>query len=110
MRSLINFFRFLRENGWERTWDRWKYNYAMLDTPEQLLRKEVFGYVGAMFGLLIGLVFMFFRGLWFISVVMGFSCFIMNCQLKSKLRQLRLLKNIKEEFESQIDDIGGDVK
>ena len=101
---ISNFIRSVKEIGWKETYEKIKYNYAMLDTPEQLLKKELFGYFGAMMGTLIGLYFLIAKGFWYISIPVAFSMLIMYAQFKGKLKQLTILKNMDREIRKQLLD------
>lgn len=71
MRPIINFIKYSKKHGFKKAWKELKYNYYVLDDPEQLLNKKIFGRMGAITGLGIAMVFMAFRSLWYFWVFMG---------------------------------------
>lgn len=98
MKGIFNFIRHCRIYGFRETFEKWKYNYYMLDTPEQLLKKEIIGYIGGIGGLLLAMVMFTVRGMWFVCIAMGFSIFIMYAQLKGKLKSLQILRDVQKDF------------
>lgn len=102
--NLLNVYRSIKKIGWKKTKEKWYYNYVMLETPEQLLRKEIYGYIGTIGGLLIAIVIFISRGLWYVCIAMAFSLLIMYSKLKGTLKQQQELKDIEEQFQEQTED------
>ena len=104
MKPIINLFKHAKKHGWKKTMQDWKYNFIMLESPEQILRKEIIGYIGTLMGLLLASVIFISRGMWFISVIMCFSMLIAYANLKGKLKQSQILKDIKKQFDDEGDE------
>ncbi len=102
--NLLNVYRSIRKIGWKKTKEKWYYSYVMLETPEQLLKKEIFGYIGTIGGLLLAIIIMISRGYWYITIAMAFSLLIMYSKLKGTLKQQQELKNIKEQFNADTEE------
>ena len=100
IKSIVKFFKYWKKHGWNKTSKDLKYNYLMLETPENLLKKEITSYIGVLGALLLALVFLAFRGFWYISLIMLFSIAISYYQMKGKLIQLKKLKEMTEQFEN----------
>jgi len=95
----LNFFKHWKKHGYRKTVEAWKKNYYFLDTPEQLLRKEIISYIGIIGAQLIALVILAFRGVWYISLIMLFGIGIGYYAMKGKLMQLRKLREMTRQFE-----------
>jgi len=93
--------KYWRKYGWKKTWKQLKYNYVMLDTPEQLLRKEIIGYIGAIIGMLVGITMFIWKGTWYYTIAMLFTILIFYAQLKGKLKQLKILKEMEEQYKKK---------
>lgn len=106
-KNIIHLVKYLKKYGWKKTREEWYYRYSMLDTPEQLIKKEIYGYIGAITGLVLSTIYFLIKGMWTISLAMGGSCWIMQIQMKQKLRQLRALRDIQKQFDE--DDKVGDM-
>lgn len=104
----LNFFKHWKTHGWRRTVKDWKKNYYYLDTPEQLLKKEITSHVGMIGAFLIALVSFAYKGSWSISLIMVFATAVSYYTMKGKLMQLRKLKEMMEQFNDiKGDDING---
>ena len=95
---ILRLIRYVKKHGWEKAKKEWKRQYLLLETPEQLLKKEIIGYTGALFGMTIAIIVLLMRGTWYLTIAMVFVTFIMWTQLKGRLKQKQLLKDIKENF------------
>jgi hypothetical protein len=98
VKAVSNFIKSCRKYGYKETMKKWKYNYLMLETPEGLIKKRIIGYIGGIFGIVFAIIVFIRRGFWFITIAMGFSVLIMYANLKGDLKQLQVLKDLKEQF------------
>ena len=96
MKALNNFIKSVRKVGWKETWKQLKYNFVMLESPEQLLKIEITGFAGALFGTLFAFIYLLVVGMWYITIAVGFSVLITYSGLKQKLQQRQQLENIKK--------------
>jgi hypothetical protein len=99
MNQINKFIKHWKKYGWKKTIEKWKYNYVMLDTPEQLAQKEIYGYIGAMGGLLLAIVVLVSRGTWYIVIALGATMWIMYMQFKQKLQSLQNIKDMNKQLE-----------
>lgn len=104
--SIANLFRYAKKHGWQKTLEDWKYNYIMQDTPEQLLTKEIYGYIGMMGALLLAIVILSLNGFWYIALVMLFSIWIAYAQFKGRLKQRKQLIDIKKQLKEAEQENG----
>lgn len=100
--ALSKFCKSVNEVGWTQTWRKLKYNYALLETPESLLRRQIIGYLGTMFGVVIGIIFVIPSKTWWLSIILGFTLLVMYAQFKGALKQLKTLRKIQEEFDDGV--------
>ena len=98
-KNIRNFIRVVRRDGFKLAWEKFKYQFAMLQTPEQNLKNEMAGYIGTMVGLLIATPFMLFMGRWYFCFVTVGGFWISMTQFRGKLKQIYLLRDIKKNFE-----------
>ena len=96
MKAITNLIKSIKREGWKRTKKKWYYNFVMLQTPEKLMEQEITGYIGSMVGIVFAMIFMWIKGLWYITFAMAFSLLILYAQLKGKLKQKQILKDIKD--------------
>lgn len=89
---IINLFKYARKHGWKETFKQWKYNYLMLETPEQLIKKEIIGYLGSIIGMCIAIVMFVLLGYWYLVVAIAFTILIQYSQLVGKLKVLQQFK------------------
>ncbi len=108
--NLLNVYRLIKKIGWKATKKKWYYNYIMLETPDQLLKKEIFGYIGTIGGLLIAIIIFISRGYWYVTIAMAFSLLIMYAKLKGTLKQQQELKNIQEQFDGMDEVVEDEVE
>ena len=94
----FNIITYTRKHSFKEAWEKTKYRYAMSDTPEQIARKEVIGYIGSITGLLFAMIFLILRGSWYFSIALVFGIYLMSLQLKLKLKYLYALKDIEKKF------------
>ena len=91
-------YRAIRRDGWRKTYEQWMYNYYMLDTPEQILRKELMSLAATTIGLLIATPFMWFGNRWYFCIVTLAGAYLSWLSFKTKKKQLITLEEIKKEF------------
>lgn len=99
---VLNFLRYGRKHGFRKAWRDLLYNYAMLDTPEQQLKKQLVGYVGSMLGLVLAGVVFWFRGNWQLIPVFCFSELIMYANFKSVLKQFYSYQDAKRLYGDEL--------
>jgi len=99
MNPVFNFVKIARRDGWLKAWKKLQYQYIMLETPEQQLKKEVFGYCGMLLGVTLAGVVFAWRRQYHLVPLFAFIFYINLTQAKGKYRQLLTLKDIKEKFE-----------
>ena len=90
----------IKKHGWKKTWENLKYNFVMLETPKGMVKKRIMGGVVAICGLIIVTFIFLFRGSWGLSLIMCGTFLIFYSNLKGDLKQLRILKDLEEEFGS----------
>lgn len=98
IKNIKNLLKYIRVHGYHKAMRDWKKAYLSLETPEQLLKKEIYSYVGLIGAMLIAAVVLAWSGSWHISLVLVFSIGIAYTQLKGKLMQLNKLKEMMENF------------
>lgn len=98
--GVYKFYKSVRKIGLSKTWHKVTYNYALLETPENLLKKQIIGHIGTMFGITIGIIFVIPSKTWWLSIVLGFILLSTYAQFKGALKQLKTLRQIKGEFET----------
>ena len=94
MKPLTNFIRAWKKYGFKETCKKLKYNFVMLSTPESLLQQEIIGYIGSIGGLVLAIVFLLYYRIWYIVFVLGFGIVIQQAQLRGKLKQKQILKDL----------------
>lgn len=87
-----------KEIGWKKTWGKWKYNFIMLDTPQQLLRKEVYGWTGALCGNGLAFILTAWTKNYIMLMLYAGLMLVFYSNVKGKLKQLQTLKDIEENF------------
>lgn len=75
----------------------------MLDTPEQILNKKIFGRMGAVVGIGIAMVFMAFRDLWYFWVFMGALMYLQYIEMKQEMRQRENVRKLMKQAEGGKD-------
>lgn len=98
-KPIRNFIRSVKKVGWKETWKQFKYNFVMLETPEQQMKIEIIGFYGSMAGTLFALIYLLFTGLWFITFAVGFSLLIQYGGLKGKLQRRQQFEDVKKMAE-----------
>lgn len=98
MKAIKNLYKHWKKHGWKKTKKELYRNYVMLETPQQLLKKEIMGYLGGILGFLIIIVFFITTKRYLYIVSTGFMLLIFYAQLKGKLKHLQQLKDMEEEF------------
>ena len=96
--SILNLIKYIRKHGWKKGMADWKYQFVMLDTPKQLLKKEIVTYYGALAGMTLAIIVLLTRGVWYIVIPMFFTLFIMWYQLKGKLQALENYKALEKQM------------
>lgn len=76
---------------------RWKQGLMDL-TPIQIMRSQIVGYYGNIFGIIFATVFLMMNGLWYFIIFMVFTTFLQIMQLIALLQKHN---NLKEIFEKQ---------
>lgn len=99
MNALTNFIKIARRDGVKETWKKLQYNYVLLETPEQQIKKELYGYCGMLGAIILVLSVFAYRRQWFLLPLFAFIFWVNYCQAKGKYKQLLTLKSIKEKFE-----------
>ena len=109
-KAISKLYKHIKKHGWKETMKKWKYNYIMLETPEGIIKKRIFGGIGAICGLIFALLIFLYKGLWYITIAMGFSIIIMYANLKADMKQLQILKDLKEKFgDGEPDEFRKDI-
>lgn len=94
----FNIISYAIKHTWKEAWEKTKYRYAMLDTPEQIAKKEVIGLIGSIFGLLFAMLFLVLNGSWYFLIALAFGIYLMGMQLKLKLKYIYALRDIEKQF------------
>ena len=102
--AILNLIKYVRKHGWKKGMEDWKYQFLMLDTPKQLLKKEIVTYYGALGGMTLAIIVLVTRGSWYIGIPMFFALFIMWYQLKAKLQALERMKIFEEQIKELEDN------
>ena len=102
MRSPLNFLKYWRKHGWKKTWDDSKYNYVVLDTPVQLLKKELYGHATALLGFLIAFGWAAGTGNWWLIVLFLGMTYVQYVQFKQKLLHYNKIKKLEAEFDKEV--------
>lgn len=109
MNNPLNLFKYWRKWGWKKTKKEWTKQYLMLETPENLLKKEIGGYIGMMAALLFALVVFAFKKSWSVAILFLVSIYIAYTQMKGKLMQLHKLNEMTRQFQESGGDKDGTV-
>ena len=96
--SPLNLLKYWKEHGYKKTMKEWKKNYLFLDTPEQLLKKEIYSHIGMIGAFLVALVSFAYRGSWAVSLIMIFGAATSYYTMKGKMMQLNRLREMVEQF------------
>ena len=99
MKNPLNFFKHWKKHGLKKTVEEWRYQFVMLDTPEGLTKKEAIGYSGALIGGIWGIIYYLLQGNWGFMILLAGISLVFYSQMKGKLKQLQMLKDMKERFE-----------
>ena len=97
-RNTMRLLKVVKRDGVKESYRKWKYNYYMLETPENILRKELLSLFATTCGLLIATPFMFYSGRWYFSIVTLAGAWLSWLSFKTKKKQLITLEEIKKEF------------
>jgi hypothetical protein len=95
---IVSLFKYAHKHGWKETFKQWKYNYLMLETPEQLIKKEIIGYIGSIIGMCIAIMMFVFLGYWYLVVAIAFTILIQYSQLVGKLKVLEQFRESQERL------------
>jgi len=98
IKGITNFIKSWKKYGFKEARKKLYYNYVMLETPEGIIKKRILGGVGSISGLIMAMFIFLYRGMWFITIIMGFSALIMYANLKGDLKQLQVLKDLEKQF------------
>ena len=102
--GIIKFYKHWKKHGFKKTMDQLKYNYIMLETPQQILKKQLIGYSGSMVAtILCGTIF-FIKGSWYITVLFFFTLFIQYAGFKQTLQQFYTINNIETLMEHKEEE------
>ena len=101
--SISNFIKSWKKYGWKETIKKLKYQYIMLETPEGIIKKRIVGYVGGICGLILAMWILLMKGMWYVTIAIGFSILIMYANLKGDMKQLQVLKDLEEQFKKEIE-------
>jgi len=100
MKQITNLINHWKIHGWKKTKADWYYNFVMLETPEQTLKKQILGYCGSIIGMIFAIVVLIYKDLWYITIAMAFMILIQYASLKQHLKQKQVLKDIKNKYEN----------
>lgn len=100
----VNFYKYQKKEGFKKAYKDWKYQFIMLDTPKQLLKKEIMSYSGLLGGMTLAIIILITRGNWYFAIPMLFTLLIMWYQLKAKLKALQSWKDLEEQTKELVDD------
>ena len=98
IKAISNIISSWKKYGFKETRKKLYYNYVMLETPESMVKKRITGGIGAIFGLVFAIIFFIRKGVWYITIPIGFSILILYANLKGDLKQLQILKDLKKQF------------
>jgi len=98
IKAITNFIKSWKKYGFKETKKKLYYNYVMLETPEGIIKKRIFGGIGAISGLIMAMFIFLYRRMWYVTIIMGFSALIMYANLKGDLKQLQILKDLEKQF------------
>jgi hypothetical protein len=101
IKGISNFIKSWKKYGLKKTIEKWKYNYIMLETPQGIIKKRIWGGIGTISGLIIAMFIFLYKQMWYITIIMGFSALIVYANLKGDLKQLQTLKDLEKEFEEE---------
>ncbi len=104
----FNLFRYWKKHGWKETKKQWNYNFLMLDTPEQSIKKEIYGFIGLIGALFFATVSFAVKGSWAVTAVFTCSLWLAYVQLKQKLKQLKILRDMSNPEEEEYEEVGVD--
>lgn len=82
---------------------RWKKGLREL-TPSQLLHAKLVGYAGSTIGLILAWIVLWFRGMWFFSVIMFFAIFLNVISYITTWQQWKTMC----EFQDSVNTLGDD--
>ena len=85
MSGLKQFLICWKRDGFKKTWKRMKYNYVMLDSPEQMLKKEIWGGCGMLGAIVLVLSVFAYRKQYFLLPLFVFIFYVNFTQVKGKL-------------------------
>jgi len=85
----------LRKYGVRGFFRKWKEGFSLIP-PESLIKTRMYSYIGMIGALIIGIVFMFLKGMWYMSLVFGFVIIIQVTSIISDYQQYKNLKQFKE--------------
>jgi hypothetical protein len=75
---------------------------------DALLLSEIYGYIGTILGTIAaGIIFLFWKGMWPISIIMLFSIVITTSQLIGKYQQYKAIKVFNKKFLDLNGVLGG---
>lgn len=106
LKNIKNFIKIWRRDGFKETYKQWKIRFYELQTPERLMKQELIGLTGSLFGLILALIFLVLLNMWYFIVWLSFVTWITYVQLKGKLKVRKAL----EEQQEELKRIGGMYK
>ena len=98
MSNPLNLFKYLKKYGWKKTRQEWTKKYLMLETPENLLKKEIYTQLGYLGAIVFAFVVFFMKDMWSVSILFFFVFVMAFFQLKGKLIQYYKLKEMTKQF------------
>lgn len=104
-KAIFKFINSIRKYGWKETIKKLKYNFIMLETPEGIVKKRIWGGIGAISGLIIAMFIFLYNKTWYLTIIMGFSALILYANLKGDLKQLQVLKDLEKQFPKEDKDV-----
>jgi hypothetical protein len=93
-----NFINWWKEKGFNEAFKKLKYNFIMLETPEQILKIELISYFGMIFGIIFAIVFLIYFKMWYVTIAAMFSLLLQYAGMKHKWQQLQQLKDIQNLY------------
>ena len=97
----FNLIKYWKKHGWQKTKKEWTKNYLLLETPENLLKKEIIGYAGMIAGSALAFILFVMDGLWRVSLLFVMSIWLLYVQLKGKLISLKRLRDMEKSFRGE---------
>lgn len=94
----FNFFKYLKKYGWKKTIDDWKKNYYLLDSPLQVIKRQLIGYIIATLGILLVLVKFIVSKDWLYMVAIIGTLIIFYSQMEGLIKQYHQIKKIEEQY------------